>query len=309
MSKTPPQAMDGPSTLASMTGYASRHGATEGVRWMLEARSVNGRGLDIKTRIPSSWDALDAVAKQAARTHLVRGNVSISVQIETERPAGALVLNEVAVRDLADFARRTEAIIGQPVSLEHILTMRGVLETGDGGADDQQALIEHALPLIDADLDRLLAALAAARQAEGRGLAAILSGHANTIDSLTTQAEQAAAEVPALIQSRLRALIAELTAEGAVPVTEERLAQEIVMAAAKADVREEIDRLRVHVDSLRDLLAMPRGIGRRLDFLAQEFNREANTLCSKSSSSTLTAIGLELKTVIDQLREQVQNVE
>ena len=294
--------------VSSMTGYANIAGGAEGVRWTFEARSVNGRGLDIKLRLPSGWDVLDGIIKDQCRKHLVRGNVSISVQIESDQADTAMSLNESLVRQLTEIADKAAAITGQTVSLDNILTIRGVLEEAEP-TRQLETTIEAVQASITTDIEALISALQTARRAEGSALHDILKGHRQTLGDLIVQAEGQARTIPDELRSRLTQSIEELTRETDISIAEERLAQEVVMLATKADVREEIDRLKAHMESLDELLGEGRGIGRRLDFLAQEFNREANTLCSKSSTTGMTKTGLALKTVIDQLREQVQNVE
>ncbi|MEO0392800.1 MAG: YicC/YloC family endoribonuclease [Pseudomonadota bacterium] len=295
-------------TLASMTGYASLSGAHGDTRWTFEARSVNGRGLDIKLRLPSGWDALDPIIKKIFRDHLVRGNLSISAQIEVEHEATGLSLNAPLVQQLTELAHQATSITGQPVTLDNILSIRGVLEdkTSHDISDEFVAAVQ---PAITADITTLAQALVAAREQEGAAMAVVLHGHADSLARLTQEADALAASIPTALRDKLTTTIAELQRDSEVEFPEERLAQEVLVLASKADIREEIDRLRAHVDSLKDLLAEGRGVGRRLDFLAQEFNREANTLCSKSTSTDLTRVGMALKTVIDQLREQVQNIE
>ncbi|MEM6903779.1 MAG: YicC/YloC family endoribonuclease [Pseudomonadota bacterium] len=295
-------------TIASMTGYASAAGGSGGLRWQLEARSVNGRGLDLKIRTPSGWEAADAAIKHVMREKLVRGNVSITLQIDQEEAGSAYRLNEKLVANLTDMAERVTHLTGHAVSFDNILSLRGVIEEANQ-SEDIATQIEGALEPLTADISVLADKLVVARQEEGSALAKVVSGQADAIAHLVAQAESVAGDVPAALRDRLLATIADLTADTDVPVPEERITQEVTMLAAKADVREELDRLAAHIQALRGLLAEGRGIGRRLDFLAQEFNREANTLCSKSSSIALTKIGLELKTVIDQLREQIQNIE
>lgn len=296
------------SSVASMTGYASITGAHDGIRWTLEARSVNGRGLDIKMRLPTGWDALDPIIKDQFRERLLRGNVSVSVQIESEQTGDGLSLNHAFLTQLTQLAKQAEAITGQPVNLADVFAMRGVLEE-TSGAEAVEAHQNAALPLIAADIERLADALQAARAREGASMLAVLQEHATMLETLTGEAAAMAANIPVLLRERLQTTIAALRQDSEMEFPEERLAQEIMVLATKADIREEIDRLKAHIENLRDLLDEGRGIGRRLDFLAQEFNREANTLCSKSSSTELTRVGMALKTVIDQLREQVQNIE
>ena len=297
-----------PSPLASMTGYASVTGSHDGLRWVLEARSVNGRGLDVKLRLPSGLDALDGIIKAAFREHLVRGNVAVTVQIDQDANTDGLTLNKPMVEQLTDLAKQAEDITGQAVNLGNVLTIRGVLEeAGSGEISDAQ--IAAAVPAVTADVQALAKGLHDARLREGAAMLAVLEEHADSLDKLTAEADELAKTIPEDLRARLTASIAELQQDSDVEFPEERLAQEVLVLATKADIREELDRLKAHIVNLRELLAEGRGIGRRLDFLAQEFNREANTLCSKSSSTALTRIGMALKTVIDQLREQVQNIE
>lgn len=294
--------------IASMTGYASVSGGAEGLRWMMEVRSVNGRGLDLKVRTPSGWEAADALIKQTLRDKLVRGNVSVTLQVEREQQGSSYRLNEALVGDLNHMAEQIVRLTGHAVSLNNILSIRGVIEEADS-SKDLSGEVAAALEVLKPDVVALAEKLVTARREEGNALASILAGQADSIETLVSKAEATAGDVPKALRERLLATIGELTAETDMPVPEERIAQEVTILAAKADIREELDRLAAHLDALRNLMAEGRGIGRRLDFLAQEFNREANTLCSKSSSIELTKIGLELKTVIDQLREQIQNIE
>ncbi|MBV6632226.1 MAG: YicC family protein [Alphaproteobacteria bacterium] len=291
-----------------MTGYASVSGGAEGLRWMMEVRSVNGRGLDLKVRTPSGWEAADALIKQTLRDKLVRGNVSVTLQVEREQQGSSYRLNEALVGDLNHMAEQIVRLTGHAVSLNNILSIRGVIEEADS-SKDLSGEVAAALEVLKPDVVALAEKLVTARREEGNALASILAGQADSIETLVSKAEATAGDVPKALRERLLATIGELTAETDMPVPEERIAQEVTILAAKADIREELDRLAAHLDALRNLMAEGRGIGRRLDFLAQEFNREANTLCSKSSSIELTKIGLELKTVIDQLREQIQNIE
>ena len=293
--------------LQSMTGFARTAGQDERVSWTWEARSVNGRSLDIRVRVPSGFDAVEQAVRAAAAKQFNRGNVSLSLSIDKSGAPPAYRLN----RPLLDqvFALREELadrVASEPPSLEGLLAVRGMLETVDV-ADDEQARLVREKAISAAGVDAL-ASLAAARAEEGARLETLIAGHIATITALTEDAHAADAAQPEAHRERLRLLVTELLgAERALP--EERLAQEAALLVGKSDVREELDRLRAHIAAAHDLIAEGAAVGRRFDFLCQEFNRESNTLCSKSSDVELTRIGLALKAAIEQLREQIQNVE
>jgi uncharacterized protein (TIGR00255 family) len=293
-----------------MTGYADRTGTTTGIAWTWDARSVNGRGLDLRVRLPEGFEGLEAPLRQQATAALTRGSVTVTLKVT--RAAGAAVprLRPEALEAAIVAARAAETAAAgagldlAPVTAADLLGLRGVME-----ADAlMPAETPGVLAAVGADLAPLIAALAAARAGEGSALAATLEGQLDRIAGLAAAArltaEGRAARTGALLRSRLEAVLATVAA-----VDEARLAQELALLAVKADVTEELDRLEAHVAAARALIAAGGTVGRRLDFLMQELNREANTLCSKSGSSELTAIGLELKVVVDQMREQAQNVE
>ncbi|WP_019645279.1 YicC/YloC family endoribonuclease [Novispirillum itersonii] len=297
-------------TIASMTGFARSGGQRPemGLSWTWEARSVNGKGLDVRVRWPNGFDALEAPAKELVARHLTRGSVTVSLQTRTDAAAGGgqVRINQALLAQLMDLARDLPLHV-QPPSFDGLLQVRGVLETVEAEEPDDEARKALETEML-ASLDQALTGLKAARHEEGARLNTILRAHLATIADLVSRAGQTASARPDAMQDRLRAALSQLL-EAKVPVSEDRLAQELALIATRQDVREELDRLVAHIAQAMELLDAGGPVGRRLDFLCQEFNREANTLCSKAQDTALTRIGLELKTVIDQLREQVQNVE
>jgi uncharacterized protein (TIGR00255 family) len=294
--------------LASMTGFARAQGEVAGTAWIWELRSVNGRGLDVKLRLPSGLDALEPALREAAGKVLKRGNVSGTLTIRREAASG-LTADPVAlarVRDLA-IALADEIPGALPPRAELLLALPGVMRSVN--AQDEPAADQTLLQdAVRAGFLTALDDLVAAREGEGARLAAVIAGLLEEVAVLHAEAAVLAARQPELHMARLRAQLAELL--GATPgLPEEKIAQEIALLATKSDVREELDRLASHIEAARALLAEGAAIGRRFDFLVQEFNREANTLCSKSVSLPLTALGLKMKAAIEQLREQVANVE
>lgn len=292
-------------TISGMTGFARAEGALGDWSWAVEARSVNGRNLEIRFRGPPGLDTLERATRDQAQSRFQRGQLSVGVQAKRVEGAGAVRLNlEQLERYLAAGAPYVGRGEATPPSLDGLLALKGVIETEDAVADvEARAELEAAIAAsIGVALDDLLAA----RRQEGASLEGLLAGFLDRIVELVGLAETQAAEQPAAIKERFARRMAELLGEGA---AEERIVQEAAAQATRADVREELDRLSGHVAAGRLLLAGDGGVGRRLDFLTQEFMREANTLCSKSASAALTATGLDLKAVIDQFREQVQNVE
>jgi len=303
-------------TVASMTGFARIQGRLDGppsLSWTWEARSVNGRGLDVRVRLPQGYESLDVPARAAVAKVAARGNVSLTLSVETPTEATTLMVNEPLLTALVavatDMARHHPHL--SPARIDGLLALRGVLEPARGpsasGEEAEAARARRDTGLL-AGLDQALAALAEARGAEGERLDAVLAGLLDTIEDLRARAGALAATQPDALRDRLRQQVAGLL-EASPALSEDRLYQEAAVLAVKADVREELDRLTAHVAAARDLLAAKGPVGRRLDFLCQEFNREANTLCSKSTDTDLTGLGLELKAIIDQLREQVQNIE
>ncbi len=300
------------SPLASMTGFARTDGTLDGVAWVWELRSVNGRGLDLKLRLPAGLDALEPALREAAGQRLRRGNVTANGTIRREeRPrlvADPVVLEHVLAL-ATDLARRIPG--APPPTAEGLLALPGVLRTAT--ADEDSGLTPAHQAAIRDGFTAALDQLVQARNAEGARLATILAGHIDAIAALREQARTEAAGQPAAQQARLREALAQLLRNTDTqhdrPLPEERLAQEVALLATRSDVREELDRLDSHVQAARALLAEGAHVGRRFDFLVQEFVRETNTLCSKSASIPLTTTGLKLKAVIEQMREQVQNVE
>lgn len=288
-----------------MTGFARAEGETSGLSWVWEARSVNGRGLDVRCRLPSGLDRLDPIVRAEAAKQLKRGNVSVTLTLS--KAAGAppftvdrAVLDQVLALHTDLMGRVNRA----PPRIEALLQIPGVLDRG-GLADAIDEKVEKALL---AGFSQVLKRLIGARAEEGARLKTVLMGQIDEIERLTAEAAGAAVLRPEAVKDRIRQQISELL--DAVPaLSEERLSQELALLAAKGDVREELDRLAAHIGQARDMLNEGGAIGRRLDFLSQEFNRESNTVCSKSQDVSLTRIGIALKSVIDQLREQIQNVE
>jgi uncharacterized protein (TIGR00255 family) len=292
-------------TISGMTGFGRSEGALAGWSWAVEARSVNGRNLEVRFRGPPGFDALERAARELAQARFQRGQLTVGVQAKRSEGSAAVRLNlEQLDRYLAAGAPYIAGGKAAPPSLDGLLALKGVIESEDAVEDPEaRSQLEAA---ITASLAVAMDALAKARGEEGASLLAILTGFLDRIAELVTQAESVAAEQPAALKERFARRMSELIGESA---PEERIVQEAAAMATKADVREELDRLAGHVAAARQLLAADTGVGRRLDFLTQEFMREANTLCSKSASSALTSTGLDLKAVIDQFREQVQNVE
>lgn len=295
-------------TFASMTGFAESAGSHEGLRWRWEAKSVNSRGLDLRLRTPPGYDGLEAPARRLAGERFLRGAFQISLSLEPQESARGLVVDAAALASAVKIAREVAAETGlAPARVDGLLALKGVIVADEGSvmADPLARGLRDAaiLESLASAFDRLVKE----RCSEGSKLAALLNAQIGEIERLVAEAGRLAAAQPQALKARLHAQIKELL--DASPVSEERLAQEVALLAVKADVREELDRLTAHVQDARALIAQGNGVGRKLDFLAQEFNREANTLCSKSTDIALTRTGLALKAVIDQFREQSQNVE
>lgn len=294
--------------LNSMTGFARADGAQGDMRWHWELRSVNGKSLDCRFRLPPGIDGLEARLREELGKHLRRGNCQASLSIDQSAQPAPLRLNRDALAVVLDALKEVQgACETQPPRPEGILALRGVLEAGETSEADPEAKAALDAALVKS-FGAAASALAAARAEEGLKLEALLSGHIDEIERLTKDAAAAPAASPQAIRDRLAAQLNDLL-DGNVGIAEDRLAHEAALLATKADIREELDRLTAHVEQARGLIASGEPAGRRLDFLTQEFNREANTLCSKAADVSLTRIGLDLKAVIDQLREQVQNIE
>lgn len=296
----------------SMTGFARSEGlALNGsLSWVWELRSVNGKGLDIRLRLPPGHEALELKVKKATADRIARGNLSATLTIASAEEGSGYNINEALLDKLIETAARkcAERVEGvAPARLDGLFAVKGVVEVADRGAashEEKEARIAALLEGYDAALERLVEA----REAEGAHLSDMLSKQIQVIEDLTESAATSAAAQPEALKSRLKTQV-EVLLEASPSLPQERLAQEAALLATKADIREEIDRLTAHVAQGRDLAGKGSPCGRKLEFLAQELNREANTLCSKSTDTDLTQIGLDLKAIIDQFREQIQNVE
>lgn len=293
--------------LQSMTGFGRSASEHTGTALAWEVKSVNGKSLEARLRLPPGFERLEQGARQTIQKRFARGNIQAALTVSRVGLQSQPVINEAFLRDLAGLAKRLEEQFGvAPASADGLLGLKGVFELPDAMEDEAaRAALDAA---ILGTLDRALADLEAARLGEGEALAGLLRGHLGQIADLATAAEADPSREPAAIRQRLSEQVAQLLETGA-PLDEARLHMEAAFLATKADIREEIDRLKTHVVSAGALLDDGGPVGRRLDFLAQEFNREANTLCSKSNAASVTKIGLELKAVVDQFREQVQNLE
>jgi uncharacterized protein (TIGR00255 family) len=292
-------------SISSMTGFARLDGAADGYSWAWEVKSVNARGLDLRFRLPPGLDGLEAAARTAAGKKFSRGNLSVNLTLHRPDLPPRIDINRDVLDSVLKLVREYRGDAAPDI--ETLLSVRGVIEVSEEEGDDADAA-ERRQSAIYGDFEKLLDALGAARDEEGARLEAIVTDHLDRIDALTADAADLASMQPEKRSERLREQIAELLGDEAT-VSEERLAQEIALIVARGDVREELDRLTAHVASARERIDEGGAVGRRLDFLCQELNREANTLCSKSSDLELTRIGLDLKASIERFREQIQNVE
>ena len=293
------------SAISGMTGFGRADGALDGWTWTVEARSVNGRSLEVRYRGPGGFENLERLTKATAQARLNRGQVTLGVQAKrAEGSEPAPRVNEAVLATYLKLANQLAEEGAVPPSADGLLSLRGVIEVAEEVEyPEAHAAVEAA---IAATIEQALDALKLSRQREGEQLTPVIHDFVGTIEALTARAELEASSQTEAIRERFTRRISELAPDA--PGLDERIFLEAAALATKADVREELDRLTAHVDSARTLLQQPPA-GRKLDFLMQEFMREANTLCSKSATTPLTGIGLELKAVIEQLREQVQNVE
>ncbi|MGV3552336.1 YicC/YloC family endoribonuclease [Rhizobium sp.] len=294
--------------LQSMTGFARLDGRTGRHQWAWELRSVNGKGLDLRLRLPQGSERLEPEIRRIASAHFSRGNIQASLNIQAGETRVEAVVNDAALQAVLDLRNSLEGKIDPaPLRFDTLLTIRGVVDFRDVADDagESEALDRDLL----AAFEKAAAALAAMREAEGAALAAVLLAQVAAVEALTGLVESDPSRSPEQIRARLEAQVASLLDATPGALDRDRLHAEVAILATKADVREEIDRLKSHIAAARDLLAKGGPVGRKLDFLAQEFNRESNTICSKSNSAAVTAAGIELKVVIDQFREQVQNLE
>jgi uncharacterized protein (TIGR00255 family) len=291
-----------------MTGFSRGQGHDDSFSWTWEIKSVNAKGLDVRARLPSGFENLEQPARERIAKRFNRGAFNLGLSIRNVLAAGTFQVNREAldqVLSLLPDIRERFPDAGPP-SIDGLLSLRGVVESVEEelSEDARQALETGIL----ASLETVLDALAAMRGQEGARLAPVLDAHLDAIARLCAEAEDLAATQPEALRQRLRTQVTELL-EAAPALSEDRLAQEAALLAAKADVREELDRLAAHHTAVRALLGRDGAVGRKLDFLCQELNREANTLCAKSADVALTRVGLDLKAAIEQLREQVQNIE
>lgn len=295
-------------TLCSMTGFARIDGSDASATWHWELRSVNGRGLDVRLRLPNGAERLEVQARERVAKHLKRGNVSLSLTQQRSVETSEIKLNETALDQVLRASEQVRARIdAPPPTVEGLLALRGVLEVSDN--DESEEIVAGRTAAQLTDLDSALSALVDMRRSEGRRLGDLVRDQLVRIADLVEQIAASPARTPEVITSRIRALVERIRDDHAAEFDPARLHQEAVLLAAKADIEEELQRLRVHIDAARELLQSGEAVGRRLDFLTQEFNREANTICSKSNESEVTRLGLDLKSVIEQMREQVQNIE
>lgn len=291
--------------LSGMTGFARAQASGEYGTVSVEARSVNGKGLDVRLRLPQGFDALEAPLREQAKARFARGSVSVSVTLDAPEAGSSVHLDTDRLYAYAKAARAlVDDGLAAPATAGELLALKGVIVSEDAEADE--LIVEQRNLATLKTVEQALDALRAARRDEGAALKGVLEGHLAEIAQLRDRAAACAGALPDAIRDRLKARLDELVESGLDP---DRLAQEAALLAVKADVREELDRLTAHVDSAHALLEAGSPCGRKLDFLSQEFNREANTLCSKSADPALTRIGLDLKAAVDRLREQVQNVE
>jgi uncharacterized protein (TIGR00255 family) len=304
-------------TVLSMTGYARVDGSVAIDRlgqtwtWGWELKSVNARGLDLRCRVPSGSERLDTEARKVLAGRLTRGSVSAQLSIQcAELATRAPRINRTFLDDIMVLQEQLEtegSVFPSPPRLDVLLNIRGMIDESEALTldNDERVALEGAAMI---GLATALAELVTMRAEEGRRLHSVLGDQLTNLEGLLCQAREVTAGQPDTLQERLRAQLNEIL-QASPPISEERLAQELAIIVTKADVGEEIERLAAHLDACQDLMASGEPVGRRLDFLCQELNREANTICSKSANLTLSGVGLEMKSVIEQFREQIQNVE
>jgi len=293
--------------LSSMTGFARGQGAAGSYGWVWEIRSVNAKGLDLRLRLPPGWDAIEPALRARAAEVLARGTLHATLNVEREGAAPVVKVNEevlqAVIATLGSLADRIEA---EPARLDGILAIKGVIEVTDAAErEEERAAVQAG---VIKGFDAALADLTKMRRHEGEVLRRVLDARLQEISALVARAEAAPGRKPEAIKARLAEQVANLL-DASQRFDADRLHQEAILIASKADVREELDRLTAHVAQAGKMLRDGGAVGRRLDFLAQEFNRETNTLCAKANDLELTNIGLELKSLVEQFREQVQNLE
>jgi uncharacterized protein (TIGR00255 family) len=293
--------------LSSMTGFARSHGVCGSYSWAWEIKSVNGKGLDLRLRLPSGFDAVEVPARARIAEVLARGSIQASLAVERSGAAPSVHINS-AVLDavLAALRQIKSRVDATPPSLDGLLAIKGVMEISDSEESEEEK--REAEAAVTRGFSEAVAALGEMRRQEGSALKGVLTARLGEIAALADRADKLPARQPEAIRARLAEQVAALL-EQSERFDADRLHQEAILLATKADVREELDRLAAHVAQARNLIEQGGPVGRRLDFLAQELNREANTLCAKANDVELTNIGLELKATVEQYREQVQNVE
>jgi uncharacterized protein (TIGR00255 family) len=293
--------------LSSMTGFARGHGVIGPFAWAWEIKSVNGKGLDLRLRLPPGWDAIEVPVRARAAETLTRGSLQANLTVERSGALPVVRVNaavlEAILAAMRQLATKVEAA---PPSLDGLLALKGVIEVGD--PEEREDERHDAEAAVIEGFAQVIGSLGEMRRHEGAALGRVLSVRLGELAALADRAEQAPGRRPEAIRARLAEQIATLLDQSD-RFDPDRLHQEAIMIAAKADVREELDRLAAHIAQAKHLIGQGGSIGRRLDFLAQELNREANTLCAKANDVELTNIGLELKAAVEQFREQVQNVE
>jgi uncharacterized protein (TIGR00255 family) len=289
-----------------MTGFARQEGANETHTWCVEMKSINGRTLDIRFRLPPGFDAVENAGRKAVAAKLKRGTVSVALSLSANARASALKINRALLDEILALYGGVAHLPVERPRFDGLLALKGVIENGEEAPNaESRAALEEA---VAASLAACTDSLFAARAAEGAEIAAVLAEQLNEMERLVGEAQSRVDLHPEARRERLQALLGDLLGSGQT-LPEERIAHEVAMLLVKNDIREEIDRLKAHIPAARGHLAQGGAVGRQLDFLCQELNREANTLCSKAGDIELTRIGLALKTVIDQFREQVQNLE
>ncbi len=292
-----------------MTGFTRVAGQHDTTGWIWEIRSVNGKGLDVRVRLPYGYEALEAIVRDVAGKTLKRGSVSVSLTVNRASAESAYRVNRELLESLlalSDELKDEKRLSNEPPRLDTLLTVRGAVEASEGEDDPKEA--EERQKLMATSLREALEALLGVRQAEGARLEVILRDRLSELDGLCNEADGAASLRTEAIRDKLAQQVQDLLDMGPA-LSEERLAQEVAVLAVKGDIREELDRLKSHIEGARGLLDEGVAVGRKLDFLCQEFNREANTLCSKSGDIELTRIGLAMKAAVDQFREQALNIE
>jgi uncharacterized protein (TIGR00255 family) len=294
-------------SLTSMTGFARATGQWRDVAWVWELKSVNGKTLDLRFRLPPGFDGIEVAARAFASTALKRGNVQINLAVQSNVAEGDLSINEAMLEKLVVVAEVLRDRLGSaPIQAENLLGLRGVLESSEHALSEEDTKQRDAA--VAASFEQGVKSLVSARQAEGERLSSVIAAQLTRIAGLTEAARINPSRGVEAIRKRLQEQVARLV-EQSDALDPQRLHQEAILLATRADIQEELDRLQSHIAAANALMAAKEPVGRKFDFLTQEFNREANTLCSKANDASLTSIGLDLKTVIDQLREQVQNIE